>query len=48
MNEKRLNLVRALLLIAAALMIAAGLANGGLRDVLYKAKNICTECIGIG
>ena len=48
MNEKRLNLVRALLLIAAALMIAAGLANGGLSDVLYKAKNICTECIGIG
>ena len=29
-------------------LIAAGIANGGLRDVLYKAKNICTECIGLG
>ncbi len=48
MNERRLNLIRAALLIAAALMIAAGVANGGLRDVLYKAKNICTECIGLG
>ncbi|MFR0735032.1 MAG: CD1871A family CXXC motif-containing protein [Oscillospiraceae bacterium] len=22
--------------------------NGGLRDVLVKAVNICTECIGLG
>ena len=48
MNECRLNLIRAALLIVAALMIAAGVFNGGLRDVLYKAKNICTECIGLG
>ena len=48
MDERRIKRARALLLIAAALMIAAGIANGGLRDVLYKAKNICTECIGLG
>ena len=44
MNEKRFWL---LLLIAAGL-IAAGVLNGGLRDVLIKAINICTECIGLG
>ncbi len=29
-------------------LVAAGVANGGLRDVLVKAINICTECIGLG
>lgn len=37
----------ALYLVAAALIIAGAL-NGGLRDVLVKAINICTECIGLG
>ena len=37
----------ALLLLAAAL-IALGVWNGGARDVLIKATNICTECIGLG
>ena len=32
----------------AALLIALGAVNGGLRDVLVKAINICTECIGLG
>ena len=32
----------------AAAMIAAGVLNGGMRDVLIKAINICTECIGLG
>ena len=40
--------VRLVLLIAAAGLIAAGVLNGGLRDVLIKAINICTECIGLG
>ncbi|MBQ2981771.1 MAG: thioredoxin [Lachnospiraceae bacterium] len=25
-----------------------GFATGGTRDVLTKAVNICTECIGLG
>lgn len=33
---------------AALLLIAAGILNGGMRDVLIKAINICTECIGLG
>lgn len=31
-----------------AVLIAAGALNGGLKDVLIKAVNICTECIGLG
>ena len=32
----------------AAALIALGVLNGGLRDVLVKAVRICTECIGLG
>lgn len=38
----------ALVIGIAALLIALGIANGGMRDVLVKASNICTECIGLG
>ena len=40
--------VYALIYLLAALLIALGVGNGGLRDVLVKAINICTECIGLG
>ena len=30
------------------IMIVLGINNGGMRDVLIKAINICTECIGLG
>ena len=40
--------VRSVLLLAAAVLIILGILNGGLRDVLVKAVNICTECIGLG
>ena len=39
---------RAALLAAAAALILLGILNGGLNDVLVKAINICTECIGLG
>ena len=32
----------------AAVCIALGARNGSLRDVLYKAVTICTECVGLG
>ncbi len=44
LSEKRVWLI----LILAAGLIAAGILNGGLKDVLIKAINICTECIGLG
>ena len=34
--------------VLAAMLLAAGMLNGGMRDVLMKAINICTECIGLG
>ena len=40
--------IRLVLYLLAAVLIIAGVLNGGLRDVLVKAINICTECIGLG
>ena len=40
--------VRCVLLIAAVILLILGVLNGGLNDVLVKAINICTECIGLG
>ena len=40
--------LRLVLMGAAAALIVLGVRNGGLRDVLVKAINICTECIGLG
>ncbi|MBQ3210031.1 MAG: hypothetical protein IJB09_00870 [Oscillospiraceae bacterium] len=45
---KNTGLVRMVLLAAAILFILLGVMNGGAGDVLIKAKNICTECIGLG
>ncbi len=40
--------MRAALYAAALALIVLGVLNGGLNDVLIKAINICTECIGLG
>jgi len=40
--------VRVALLTAAGAFILFGVLNGSLDDVLLKAINICTECIGLG
>ena len=37
-----------ILLIAAVCLLAAGVFNGSAKDVLGKAVNVCTECIGLG
>lgn len=47
-NGKHAGRLRAALYTAAVMLIAAGILNGGMRDVLVKAINICTECIGLG
>ena len=36
------------ILILAAIFIIAGILNGSALDVLFKASNICMECIGLG
>ena len=40
--------VRMALYALALILIVLGIRNGGMRDVLIKAINICTECIGLG
>ena len=40
--------VRIAILSLAAALIAAGILNGGLKDVLDKGTAICTECVGLG
>ncbi len=47
-SPKSIHAVRLVLLAAAAVFILLGALNGSLRDVLLKAINICTECIGLG
>lgn len=46
--KPRYALLRIVLYAVALFMIVAGILNGGMRDVLVKAVNICTECIGLG
>ena len=41
-------MISVIILVAAAGMMIAGIADGGARDVLSKAVMICMECIGIG
>ena len=40
--------LRTALIVIALSMIAAGIVNGGMDDVLAKGSAICTECVGIG
>ena len=39
---------RVAVLALAVALIAAGIRNGGLEDVLTKANAICMECVGLG
>lgn len=41
-------IVRGVIFVIAVTFIIVGICNGGARDVLIKAINICTECIGLG
>lgn len=47
-NEKILLGARLTILVLAVAFIVIGTFNGGMADVLQKAINICTECIGLG
>ncbi|MBQ7656641.1 MAG: thioredoxin [Clostridia bacterium] len=47
-NPKKQTVLRVAFLIAALVFIALGALNGSLMDVLAKAINLCSECIGLG
>lgn len=47
-EPKHVNMIRTVVIIAAVILIIAGILNGGALDVLVKAINICTECVGLG
>ncbi|MCD8021743.1 MAG: procyclic acidic repetitive family protein [Lachnospiraceae bacterium] len=44
----RLTISRLAIAVVAVIFLVIGVNNGGMRDVLVKAINICTECIGLG
>lgn len=48
MNRKGVIAARTGVIIAAALMIGAGVFRGEMSIVLHKAVMICFECIGLG
>ena len=45
---KKHKTIQAVLVVAAVVLIVAGILNYSARDVLYKAITICTECVGLG
>ena len=47
-RQKKTGALQIALVVLAVLFIVAGVFNGSARDVLYKAINICTECVGLG
>ncbi len=46
--ERKQKIIRWCLLALALVIAATGALTGGTRDVLTKAINICSECIGLG
>lgn len=47
-NERTVWVVRGALAVTGIVFVILGVYNGGAGDVLAKAINICTECIGLG
>ena len=48
LSDRGVAAARIVLLGIAAALIVLGVLNGSMKDVLLKAINICTECIGLG
>ena len=46
--DKKIAAIRVAFLLIGIGLLIYGFATGGTRDVLTKAINICTECIGLG
>ncbi len=47
-SAKKLSVLRTVILVTAISLLVFGFLTGGTADVLTKAVNICTECVGLG
>ncbi len=47
-SAKKLPALRTVILVTAISLLVFGFLTGGTADVLTKAVNICTECVGLG
>lgn len=47
-NNLVINVTRGIIIGVSVVLIIVGIFDGGATDVLQKAINICTECIGLG
>lgn len=47
-SDIKISVVRCAVLLLSIAILIYGFATGGVYDVLTKAVNICTECIGLG
>lgn len=45
---KKTKAVRLIVLVLAVVFVIAGIFNGSMEDMIIKAVNICTECVGLG
>lgn len=47
-SGRTVNIIRIAILVAGAALVILGACSEGTRDILTKAVNICTECVGLG
>lgn len=47
-SSRTANITRIVILAAAVVLVVLGACNEGTKDILTKAVNICTECVGLG
>ena len=47
-GARKLKTARIAVFAVAVVLVVAGIMNGSMEDMLIKAVNICTECIGLG
>ena len=47
-NTKMVFYTKIVLVALGAILVIIGVCTGGMADVLAKAINICTECVGLG
>ena len=46
--KKPVAIARIAILVIAIVLVVLGACNEGTKDILTKAVNICTECVGLG